>query len=96
MNVLTLPADEKHMYLYCAGGENGKVILGNWSKAQPSAKIPDAHTDSVECIEFSPLQPWVVTGSLDSKVNVWDMNTGQKRNSFTCDVSCSMRMTLVC
>jgi len=44
----------------------------------------NGHTEPVECVAFcSPDHPFVVTGGLDGKVNVWDINTGNLRHSLS-------------
>jgi ribosome assembly protein SQT1 len=67
---------ESHM---CAsGGTDTSAFLCNIQTGKPVGELR-GHEDAVEATSFVNGFPWVVTGSLDGKIGVFDLNTLQAR-----------------
>ena len=44
----------------------------------PRCVISGGHTQRVECCAFSPCNRWIVSGSHDRRLILWDRSTGQE------------------
>lgn len=75
INCLAIHADNN---LALTGGQDNNACLVNLSTAKPKSML-QGHTDSVEEVAWVTGNPWAVTGSLDCKIGVWDLNTGHNR-----------------
>lgn len=76
INALALHEDNT---LALTGGQDNNAILSNMSTSKAKAVFA-GHNDGVEDVAWAPHNPWAVTGSLDGRVGIWDLNTGTNRH----------------
>jgi WD40 repeat protein/tRNA A-37 threonylcarbamoyl transferase component Bud32 len=69
--------------LLVSGGEDCKVLL--WSLRQEKPRQPvvlAGHDDAVTCVAVTPDGKWVLSGSLDGTVRLWDSGGGKPVHKF--------------
>ncbi|TFK70083.1 WD40 repeat-like protein, partial [Pluteus cervinus] len=54
----------------------------NWQKAQSYTRVLNGHSGFVFSVAFSSDNRYVVSGSADNTVTIWDVETGQQRAKF--------------
>lgn len=59
------------------------VVERNWRNNNYKVLTLRGHTDGVMCVQFDEILKIVVTGSFDKTVRVWDLETGQLRQTLT-------------
>lgn len=64
--------------LVLTGGQDNNACLTNLATGKVKATL-QGHNDSVEDVAWVASNPWAITGSLDGRVGIWDLNTGQNR-----------------
>eukprot|EP00842_Homolaphlyctis_polyrhiza_P005308 jgi/Hompol1/5779/HPOL_004687-RA len=74
----------KDSSLILSGAQDGTVRLLHSSNGRILASFDD-HQDSVEATGFSDTLPYAATGSVDGKVNVWDITGLRLRHSLLHD-----------
>ncbi|KAK8685247.1 hypothetical protein V6N13_041252 [Hibiscus sabdariffa] len=57
----------------------GKVVSSWGSQTSPIEGDPE----SIECVSFAPNFPWAVSGGMDRKLTIWDLQSSSPR--FICD-----------
>ena len=74
-----------------AGSQDGTAYLANVSTKRILSKfnhdLSDSSsetTSSIESVEFDQNQFWAYTAATDSRLGIWDLNTGTSRTSFFC------------
>ncbi|KAF2454890.1 small nucleolar ribonucleoprotein complex subunit [Lineolata rhizophorae] len=63
-----------------SGGEDGKVRIWNLHR-RSSLAVLDSHVSVVRCIDYSPQENALVSGSRDKTIMVWDVRTWKIRNT---------------
>lgn len=76
INALALHEDNT---LALTGGQDNNAYLSNLSTGKAKACFA-GHNDGVEDVAWAPHNPWAITGSLDGRVGIWDLNTGNNRH----------------
>eukprot|EP01114_Cavostelium_apophysatum_P021330 TRINITY_DN7415_c0_g1_i1.p1 TRINITY_DN7415_c0_g1~~TRINITY_DN7415_c0_g1_i1.p1 ORF type:complete len:407 (-),score=71.29 TRINITY_DN7415_c0_g1_i1:180-1400(-) len=66
--------------LVVSGAQDGEARLSNMTTGKLLGNL-SGHDDSVEAVAFSLVAPFIATGSLDSKVNIYDLSTLQIRGT---------------
>jgi len=64
--------------LALTGGQDNNACLVNIATAKVKATL-QGHNDGIEDVAWVAHNPWAITGSLDGRVGIWDLNTGQNR-----------------
>ncbi|XP_039050861.1 angio-associated migratory cell protein isoform X2 [Hibiscus syriacus] len=57
----------------------GKVVSSWGSQTSPI----EGNAESIECVSFAPNFPWAVSGGMDRKLTIWDLQSSSPR--FICD-----------
>lgn len=65
--------------LVLTGGQDNNAYLSNLTTSKAKACFT-GHNDGVEDVAWAPHNPWAITGSLDGRVGIWDLNTGNNRH----------------
>lgn len=65
--------------LIATGGADGDLLVVSTESNKIVNRFKEAHGESIECVAFSNVMSYVATGSMDSKLKVWDLKTGTKR-----------------
>jgi ribosome assembly protein SQT1 len=60
------------------GGQDNVACISNLVTGKVKLTLK-GHDDGVEDVAWVQGNPWAVTGSLDSKIGIWDLNTGNIR-----------------
>ncbi|CAG8490317.1 1111_t:CDS:10, partial [Acaulospora colombiana] len=77
---LTALATNKDSTLVLTGSMDNSSRLVNMSSGVILGSFQD-HSESVEAVGFCDVLPLVATGSVDSKLNIWDVNTMRLRQT---------------
>jgi ribosome assembly protein SQT1 len=75
INCLSIHADNT---LALTGGQDNNACLSNLSTGKVKVTL-QGHNDGVEDVAWVASNPWAITGSLDGRIGIWDLNTGQNR-----------------
>ena len=59
------------------------VVERNWRNNNYKVLTLRGHTDGVMCVQFDEILKIAITGSFDKTVRVWDLETGQLRQTLT-------------
>jgi len=70
VNRLAISQDKK--YLAAAGAQHIRIYEVDTSNPAPIASF-DAHTANVTAVAFQNAGKWIVSGSEDGKIKIWDM-----------------------
>ncbi|CAG8549688.1 18588_t:CDS:10 [Gigaspora margarita] len=77
---ITSLAINKESALVLTGSTDGSAILVNLSNGAILGSFEN-HTESVETVGFCNVLPLSATGSVDNKLNIWDVNTMRLRQT---------------
>jgi WD40 repeat protein len=75
INCVQIHADNT---LVLTGGQDNIACLSNIATGKVKATL-QGHNDGVEDVAWVASNPWAVTGSLDGRIGIWDLNTGNNR-----------------
>lgn len=79
---LTCLALSSDSTLCITGSEDSSVHVVNITTGRVVSSLV-SHSESVECVAFSPCNPWAATGSMDQKLIIWDLQHSSARS--TCE-----------
>ena len=65
--------------LLISGSQDGVVVISSLATGKV-IKTLNGHTDTVESVSFCAKLPLAASGSMDNKVIIWDINSGQQRS----------------
>jgi len=64
------------------GGRDGKAVVWERGGAGKIVRTLEGHTYSVSCLDTTPCEKYVVTGSYDCTLILWKLSNGNRERSF--------------
>ncbi|KAI8139312.1 quinon protein alcohol dehydrogenase-like superfamily [Fennellomyces sp. T-0311] len=64
------------------------VVERNWRRNKYNVRVLKGHTDGVMCVQFCDSNSIVITGSYDTTVRVWNLETGESIRELTGHTRC--------